>query len=480
MSNCDRRYTPRGYQQYILGRIDESRGHNILIELDCGLGKRYITHQLVSVRYPNLRFIIIVHSSSSLAETIDYLRNEYGGFSTDVGEISSRTPSGRRHNILQEKRVIVTTAQVLTRVLETDPLLIGKTDAVLINEVDTIVRRSGGNSVLVYPWPMLFEYLRGKWLIGMSGTLRDEHAVFNEQQIEIRRELATLQEYIPNTVLISMEDLYGTDVTDYIHPTVLRIERVVDNKIRSIILVLDELIRNTRLEIMQELSQRGELELIQGDPRHIHLLIDTLPVSDELKAQYGGLLMLRKYVYGMPPHAFIRMFRGPFLRRYFNIYELRKSLPEISAKAVRTLVAAMTHEKTLVVTSYLEMVESIREMIERAGVGVLTLTGQTRDKSEVLRAFREDPDKRVLIMSPVGERDLDIPHAEVMIVCDVINTTKTMYQKLKRTRGGLVLLLAYADTSEERKVERLVESILKKYPWSTVVTYDETTGLGGT
>ncbi len=473
MSVNKTKYTPRGYQSYILRRIEESHGRNVLIELDCGMGKRYITHQLVSVRYPNMRFVIVVNSSSSLAETIDYLCTEYGGLENEIGELSSRTPSGRRHKVLMEKRVVVTTAQVLARVLDADPTLISAFDAVLINEVDMLVRRSGGETVLVYPWPALFELLRGKWLIGMSGTLRDDHVVFNEQQVEIRRELLTLREYIPDAVLISMEDLYGTDVMEYIRPTVLRIERVVDQKIRSIILVLDELIRNTRLEIMQELAHRDELSLIMGDSRRIHLLLDRLPISDELKEQYGGLLMLRKYVYGMPPHAFIRMFRGPFLRRYFNLSELRRSLPDISAKAARALVEVMTHDKTLVVTSYLEMVESIRDMVERAGVGVLTLTGQTRNKSDVLRAFREEPDKRVLIMSPVGERDLDIPHADIMIVCDVINTTKTMYQKLKRIRGGTVLLLAYAGTSEERKVERLIESILNKYPWSTVFNESE-------
>ena len=46
---------------------------------------------------------------------------------------------------------------------------------------------------------------------------------------------------------------------------------------------------------------------------------------------------------------------------------------------------------------------------------------------------------------------------------------KTMYQKFKRTRGGLVILLAYSGTSEERKVDRLMNTILKRYPWSTAI-----------
>ncbi|MFW9926746.1 MAG: helicase C-terminal domain-containing protein, partial [Candidatus Thorarchaeota archaeon] len=117
-------------------------------------------------------------------------------------------------------------------------------------------------------------------------------------------------------------------------------------------------------------------------------------------------------------------------------------------------------------------------VLGKAGLNVLTITGETRDKGEVLRDFREKNDTEVLVMSPVGERDLDIPQAEVMIVCDSINTSKTMYQKFKRTRGGLVVLLAYSGTSEVRKVERLIARILDRYPWSTAVLETQSEKLG--
>ena len=179
--------------------------------------------------------------------------------------------------------------------------------------------------------------------------------------------------------------------------------------------------------------------------------------------------MLRKYIYAMPPKQFLRMFYGDYIKHYFNVNDLRKALPTISSKVTQVLAIAKEHNKTLVLTSYLEMVAQIKEVLEKSKLNVLTITGQTKDKSEVLRSFREDADQHVLVMSPVGERDLDIPHAEVMVVCDSINTTKTMYQKFKRTRGGLVILLAYSGTSEERKVDRLMTTILKRYPWSTAI-----------
>ena len=467
------KYTPRGYQTYILDRINELRDSNLLLELDCGLGKRFVTHQIVAERFPDLKFIIVVHSSSSLAETMDYLRGEYGGLEEDLGELSSRVPSPKRPYVLKEKRIVVATPQVLAGMAKKDVGLCESFDAILINEVDTLIRRSGGHTALVFPWPAILSLLGDKWLIGMSGTLRDDHAIFTKEQLEIRYELNTLKEHIPEAEMISMEDLYGTDVETYLEPTFLTVGTVTDVKIRSISSVMDELIRNTRSEIMAELAEGDNLDLVEGDARRVHLLLERLPVNEELKGQYSTLLMLRKYIYAMPPKQFLRMFHSDFMKQHFNVSQLRRTLPTVSAKVTRVLQIALNYKKTLVLTSYLEMVSQIQKVLEKAGLNVLVITGQTRNKGEVLREFRENPDTHALVMSPVGERDLDIPQAEAMIICDTINTSKTMYQKMKRTRGGLVILLAYSGTSEERKVRRLMQRVLERYPWSTAVVEHE-------
>ncbi len=472
MSEAKPRYTPRGYQTYILDRISEAKGTNLLLELDCGLGKRFVTHQLVAERFGDLKFIILVHSSSSLAETIDYLRGEYGGLE-DLGELSSRVPSPRRPVVLRESRVVVATPQVLASLAEKDLSLFEAFDAVLINEVDTLVRRSGAQTSLVFPWSAILNLFADKWIIGMSGTLRDDHAVFTKEQLEIREELNTLKEHITNAEVISMEDLYGTDVEEYLEPTLLKVVTVTDVKLRSMSLVLDELVRNTRSEITTQLAEDDHLDMVEGDARRVHLLLERLPVDEELKSRYSGLLMLRKYIYAMPRKQFLKMFRTEYFKRYFDISQLRRSLPSIPSKVMRVLEIVLSYDKSLVLTSYLEMVKIISDVLAKAGLQVLVITGQTRNKGEVLRDFRENAEARVLVMSPVGERDLDIPQADAMIVCDTINTTKTMYQKMKRTRGGLVLLLAYDRTSEERKVRRLVQRVLERYPWSTAVLEPE-------
>ncbi len=462
-------YTPRGYQEYILQRLEGLRGRDVLIELDCGLGKRFITHQIVAERFADARAIIIVHSSSSLAETIQYLRDEYGRLGDCIGELSSRVPSKRRAYVMREKRVVVATPQVLASVLTDDPSLIEPFDMVIINEVDKMVRRHGDSATLVYPWSHLVGLIRNKWVIAMSGTIRDDHAVLTGEQLEIRDELTTLREHLPDLELIAMEDLYQTDVTDYLRPTLLTVVTVTDDHIRAISTVLDELLASTKAEIVAELEEGGNLHLIEGDPRRLYLMIERLPVRDELKGRYTGLLMLRKFVFAMPPKSLVRKFYNDYLQHYFDVAALRRSLPSVSAKVTKVLGLAVRYQKTVVLTSYVEMVRQIEDVLEKAGLHVVTVTGSTRDKGAVLRRFREDPQTRVLVMSPVGERDLDLPQADLMVVCDTINTTKTMYQKFKRTRGGLVVLLAYSGTSEEKKVRRLFERVLERYPWSTAV-----------
>ena len=463
------KYTPRGYQTYILDKVSGLDGMNVLIELDCGLGKRYITNQLITKRFPDSKFIIVVHSTSSLAETIDYLRNEYGAIGDELGELSSRIKSGFRKKILEERRVVVATPQVLAGMVEKEPELLDQFDVLIINEIDTIVRRTGRKAVLVFPWPKLIAFFQEKWIIGMSGTLRDDHAVFTKEQLQIRNELSTIMEYIPNANLISMEDLYETDIEEYLEPTFLAISKVASSKIKSISIVLDELVRNTRIEIMNQLAENDNLDLIDGDARRVHLLLERLPITEELKSRYSGLLLLRKYVYGMPPKKFLRLFYSDFIKQYFNPSKLRRALPTISPKVTRVLEIALHYTKTVVLTSYLEMVSQITAVLEKAGLTVYSITGQIRDKSSVLSEFKTQETPSALVMSPVGERDLDLPQADVMIVCDSINTTKTMYQKFKRTRGGLVVLLTYDGTSEERKVKRLMQRVLERYPWSTAI-----------
>ena len=197
----DNKFEYRQYQEYILNRLRENHGINILVELDCGLGKRFITFQLVQEYFPNLRFLLIMQSSSSLDETVQYLSHDYGGIS-GLGWITSNMPFPLRKKILEEKRVIICTPMILSNILQGKGrgIIHAKDfDAFIINEIDTIIRRVSDRVVLTHPWNFLLPFFSSIWIIGMRGTLRDDHVVINEDQLKIRKELHTLKNYLKGT-----------------------------------------------------------------------------------------------------------------------------------------------------------------------------------------------------------------------------------------------------------------------------------------
>ena len=80
MQKIDRKIVPRGYQKLILDliKLHTFKKKSVLLELDCGMGKRVITYELLTSIFPEKRILLIVLSSSSLHETKDFLQNENG------------------------------------------------------------------------------------------------------------------------------------------------------------------------------------------------------------------------------------------------------------------------------------------------------------------------------------------------------------------------------------------------------------------
>ncbi|MFX1319103.1 MAG: DEAD/DEAH box helicase family protein [Promethearchaeota archaeon] len=469
--NCDtdsKRFDTRQYQEYILRRIKEKRNRNILVELDCGLGKRVLTYKLVTEQFPQTRFIITVNSSSSLQETAQYLEKEYGGVE-GLGVLAPSIQGPRRNQLLRESRVVLCTPRVLANILKKGNLTPTDFDGLMINEVDTILRRVGQDRVLIQPWGYLLEFFKDNWIIGLSGTLRDDHVVFAQEQLQIRDELQTLAEFLPNVELISMNELVDTDLDEFIKPTILNATPVTSPVIRATSLVIDDLIQSTREEIHQTVREETGQPLgeLPESTRILHLILHELPISEDLAQKYSGLLMTRKYLYGMASKSFRRYLHHPTLKSNIDVNRMMQDWPKITPKSLKAQELALTADKTVILTSYLNVVSEIDSLLKMKGVNTFQLTGRTSDKQAVLSQFKQAKPPAAVILSPVGERDLDLPDADLLIICDTVNTTKTIYQKMKRSRGGRVVFLVYADTSEVEKLRRLLDNIMERYPWSS-------------
>jgi ERCC4-related helicase len=462
------RFDTRQYQEHILQRIKENRNKNILVELDCGLGKRVLTYKLVTELFPDTRFIITVNSSSSLQETAQYLEEEYGGVE-GLGVLSPRIQGSMRIKLLRESRVVLCTARVLANILRKGELTADHFQTLLINEVDTILRRVGHNRVLIQPWNFLLNFFQDCWIIGLSGTLRDDHVVIDAAQLEIRNELQSLADFITNVELISMDELTGTDLEQYIKPTVIDVAAVQDPVIHAMALVLDDLIQSTREEIYQVLREESSEQIgaLPESTRLLHLMLQELPISEKLAQQYSGLLMVRKYLYSMSAKSFRRYFHHPTIKTQIDVKRMQHDWPKTTPKSLEARNLALKAGKTVILSSYLNVVSEIDALLKEKGIQTFQLTGRTMDKQAVLAKFKEVNSPAAVILSPVGERDLDLPDTDLLIICDTVNTTKTIYQKMKRSRGGRVVFLVYSDTSEITKIRRLIDNIMQRYPWST-------------
>lgn len=467
----------RQYQKIILSKLKENfqQGYHTIAEVDTGLGKRVLAFLLIKNILSEKRVLLLLHSTLSYSETIHYFKEEYGGFQeAEFQAFSSRTPGFLRKKILENARIVAATPQTFLNAFQkliTKPTF----DVVIINEIDKIVRRHGDSRLLIYPYNTLIPYfVQSAWIVGMTGTIRDDHIFYDyrKETIEIQREIVTLNRSIPELHIIRMDSLLAkTDIKDYIQITYIqRLQVDASPELKIILDLIDHAIKDLRQKIIDEtLEQRPSL--LEAIPSSQLALVSGMLESESGDNQkYQGLLLIRKYCTAMQPIKFRKFLYR--LKKFGVTKEIIQALPERNTKfdtVLDIINKQPLNSKTVVLCSFLDTAGSLQEGIEKMGVASFLITGQVRNKIAVLNSFKKADTKAVLVMTTVGERDIDIPQAKLLLVYDVVNTVKTMYQRFKRTRGGLVLCLCYRETFEERKVGRLLQEISIRYPWSSII-----------
>ncbi len=453
----------REYQNFIVDRISSliESNHSVILELDCGMGKRVLMYRLLTEIFKEQKVVVFLQTHSSLEETAKYIENEYGGLE-GLAVIKSGSNSQYRKYLIENNRVILSLPIVFSNTIQKFPELSEEIEIIIINEVDQIVKRMSHRRILCVPWGRLIPNLDNAKIVGMSGTLRDDHLVLDGNQLQLRNELKTLIEFIPDSEVITIEDFIDTDIKEHIQDTKVIIQPVEDTKTARIINLLTENIEEIREKIIQEVSETSPKDINKLRANFYHNL-PLLSVETELVEKLNRLLLLRKYVYSMPAHTY---------RNYLIRYGIEKNelddLPDISGKELKVIKIAKEYQKTTILCSFLSTVESLSQLLIKEGFEIFNVTGKIKNKGEILENFKMTNKQSALIMSSVGERDIDIPHTETIIVFDLVNSPKTVYQKMKRGRGGKVTLLFYDETSEKTKVKNVVDKIAVRYPWSLI------------
>ncbi len=462
---------PRGYQKkildYTLSGVDD--GFNVLIELDCGLGKRFIQYSLIQETFSTAKTLLILQASTSLYETYNYLKKHLPR--ADIAIIDSRLPSKVRALKLKEHRVVLCLPQTLSNTLKIAPDAIDEFELVVINEVDQIIKRMGIDNSFKQPYPKLMPYFSTKVIVGMSGTLRDSHYILDQEQLRIKQELNSLLELMGQTKLITMDMLGQSDVDDHISMSEIIATGIEDVRVEMVSAELDSHITEAKEQLLQYIKEENE-ELYQEAKRDLSKLFGPLPVPPGLAQRFHRGYLVRKYLWSMTgENAFHHLGNYGVDRQY-----LKDTLPRVPGKFQAIPHLVRSHHKSVVLCSYLDTVDVLSKLIEAAGIKTIQITGQVphAQRVEALDEFRSSDEQMVAVLSNVGERDLDIPEAELLIVFDLIRTTKTVYQKLKRSRGGVCRIMFYSGTREQQKVLSVLQKIDEKYPWSTQIQPSET------
>ena len=461
MQKVDRKITPREYQKLILNLIHlhVKKDKSVLLELDCGMGKRVITYELLTSLFPDKRIILVVLSSSSLHETKDFLQNEYGGVE-GFNWIGPGISNSFAQKILQSSRVVLCTPQKLANILsKASKETADSFDFLIINEVDKLIRRVGSKRVLIFPWPELLSSFKQSKVIGMSGTLRDSHFILDQDQIEIRKELDTLVQFIPDVEIIYMDYLAGTDVTQFTKETIIETIPVEDHSISQLSDIITEQLKEAYNDIKKELQEEAPAYLAKVQEIGPQVLLQA-PVSESIRGRASSLTLLRKYLFAMVP--------GQLKKFLWKIPGVDPSmLPTTPQKILKLVEIAQNSNKTVILCSYINTAKAICSQLAQVKIKPFLLTGQVFDKNSILKDFRNYNGKAAVIMSPIGERDIDLPEADKLIIFDCVRTTKTVYQQLKRIRGGRGIFLYYNKTYEAKKIQQVVSTLLERYPWST-------------
>ena len=438
---------------------------NSIIELDCGFGKRYLQYELIQNTFKNKRIILILQASTSLHETFRYFRDEYK--LKDMAIIHSSESSVSRINKLENARVILSLPQTLLNTIVKKANVLRRFDVVLINEIDLIIRRRSQVGFLKFPYTKLLNYLNSKLLIGMSGTLRDEHYIFDTRQVKVRKEIQSLSEILDTTQIITMDMVLDSDIHEFMKITKIVPTSVIDDSIELLSIELEKKIEVVVKNIVKNIKEYDSAlaDEIEEKP---HKIFETqLEVPAKLIRKFTTGYLFRKFLWALPGINSAKHLKNYGIDR--NL--LRETVRFIPNKFNSAFILSFKANKSVILCSYISTCELLRKMFENAKIQTFMITGKTpqikRDRS--LQEFKTSSKKAIAILSNVGERDLDIPESDLLIIFDLVRTTKTVYQKLKRTRGGTCRILYYSGTAEERKMKSVVSQMIERYPWSSVV-----------
>ncbi len=125
--------------------------------------------------------------------------------------------------------------------------------------------------------------------------------------------------------------------------------------------------------------------------------------------------------------------------------------------------ACESGQKVVVFSQYLDMLTIIESHLKKKGIGYASIKGSTRDRSEQLRKFREDPKCEVFVASLLAAGvGIDLTQASIVIHYDrwwnpaKENQATDRVHRIGQSRGVQVFKLVTKNTIEEH-IHEIIE-----------------------
>lgn len=491
------------YREYQVNIARECIKKNTLVVLPTGLGKTVIALLIIAdiLMKSDGKILFLAPTKPLVIQHADFLKKFLNLSDNEIIVFTGETPPKKRSKLWEEKRIIVSTPQVIENDISSNRITLETVSLIIYDEAHHAVGR--------YAYVTIAEKyrLQGKDIHVLGITASPGRDM--EKILEVCKNLG-----IEN---IEIRTKYDRDVKPYVHElnivwkhipvpkefshSIQLLRKILASKLERLknIGVIDtssvSLITKTKLLEVQEAIR----SLIQEQEKPVRDLYEAaVSQSEALKIYYAiellqtqGVKSVKQYFSKLRREASTRsgsksskrLMRDPDLLEVLaHINSLNIEHPKI--KAVREIIEEQLRDKpdsriivfthfrdtsTVVVDalSDLEGVRAVRFIGQSSKNGEKGLT--QRQQAEIIEKFKEGV-YNVLVATSVAEEGLDIPSTELVIFYEPIPSEIRNIQRRGRTGrkmpGKIVILIAKGTQDEgyywaAKRRERQMEMDLK-------------------
>lgn len=426
-------------------------GFNGILADDMGLGKTLQTLSLlqgIKEKNETKKTFLIIVPTSIVFNWVNEIKKFTPNLSTYIHQGTSRVKNQKKFlNILKEKDIILTTYGILRNDLAL--FVQEEFEYIILDEAHMIKNPQGSNAISVFA-------LRAKNKLALSGTpiqnnLMELWSIFNFISPGYLGTYNSFKESFATPIEIEKDKNAANKLTKLINPFLLR---------RNKNIIANELPNKTEIIIKTEFSEE-ELEIYNNWKDYysseISKSIKNKGLNKSRMRILQGLTKLRQL--SLHPKMVDPNYTGSSGKLDFLMMDLEKIISE--------------GHKVLVFSSFVKMLDIIKENLEKKGIKYSYLSGKSINREKIVKDFQESKSARPFLISiKAGGIGLNLTSADYVFIVDPWWNPAVEMQAMDRahrigqTKPVFVYKMIAKDSIEEKILDlqkskkKLVEEII--------------------